>query len=165
MVVKYSNERSAVDRRSDYDTVWQGRFQELFEYKLTNGNCLVPSRYSPNPTLGHWVMTQRRQYHLLKNKKTTSLTDERIKELDTLGFSWVVRDDPEATWNHRYEDLYEYYKDNGDCLVPQRYDLNKRLGTWVRLHSSNKTTTHTITFKRVLLFSFVALQMFWSNLS
>jgi len=131
MVVKYSNERSAIDRRSDYDTVWQGRFQELFEYKLTNGNCLVPSRYSPNPTLGHWVMTQRRQYHLLKNKKTTSLTDERINELDTLGFSWVVRDDPEATWNHRYEDLYDYYKDNGDCLVPQRYDLNKRLGTWV----------------------------------
>ena len=38
---------------------WNQRFDELKQYKEEIGDCLVPSRYPPNPELGIWVGTQR----------------------------------------------------------------------------------------------------------
>ena len=37
----------------------------------------------------------------------------------------------EIAWNQRYNELVEYKKVNGDCLVPQTYKPNKKLGYWV----------------------------------
>jgi hypothetical protein len=34
---------------------WNQRLAELKAYKEEHGNCLVPSRYLPNPELGIWV--------------------------------------------------------------------------------------------------------------
>lgn len=34
---------------------WNQRLAELSAYKEKYGNCLVPSRYNPNPELGIWV--------------------------------------------------------------------------------------------------------------
>lgn len=38
---------------------WNQKLDELKAYKQEHGNCLVPSRYPPNPELGIWVGTQR----------------------------------------------------------------------------------------------------------
>ena len=62
-------------------------------------HCLVPSRYTPNPELGVWVGTQRTQYRLHKRAKETGITvngatamnEERIRELEELGFVWALR--------------------------------------------------------------------------
>ena len=43
---------------------WNQRLVELRQYKKKHGNCLVPSRYPPNPELGVWVGTQRTQCEL-----------------------------------------------------------------------------------------------------
>ena len=45
------------------------------------------------------------------------MTDERKQKLDDLGFVWKVRE--RADWNDRYEQLLEYKKENGNCVVPQ----------------------------------------------
>lgn len=37
-----------------------------------------------------WVEHQRRQYRLLKEGKKSSMTDERIQQLEDLGFEWEV---------------------------------------------------------------------------
>ena len=37
----------------------------------------------------------------------------------------------EIAWNERYNDLVEYKRIHGDCLVPQTYKPNKKLGYWV----------------------------------
>jgi len=114
-----------------YNLNWQHNFRQLCQYKLDHGDCLVPARYQPNLGLGHWVMTQRRQYCHLKNGRSSTLTDSRIALMDALGFVWTLRQDAGIIWRERYNMLCQYRNIYGDCLVPQRYKLNPQLGTWV----------------------------------
>jgi len=37
----------------------------------------------------------------------------------------------ESIWEQRYRELFCFWKLNGHCNVPQRYDQNKSLGKWV----------------------------------
>lgn len=111
--------------------LWKCMYAKLANYKRINGDCHVPARHNEDPKLGHWVMTQRRQFNLMKKNKPSSMTVERIKLLNDLDFSWSIRIDPEKMWNLRYEQLQEYKKKRGDCLVPQRFAGNPKLGTWV----------------------------------
>ena len=68
-------------------------------FNINPQHCLVPSRYTPNPELGVWVGTQRTQYRLHKRAKETGITvngatamnEERIRELEELGFVWALR--------------------------------------------------------------------------
>ena len=39
---------------------WEQMFEKLLDYKDEHGDCLVPNRYEPDPSLGAWVSTQRR---------------------------------------------------------------------------------------------------------
>ena len=69
---------------------WEERFEELVEYKTRFGNCRVPRRYSTNAKLGQWVMNQRAQYKLSREGKSCVMTEERIQELESVGFEWSV---------------------------------------------------------------------------
>jgi hypothetical protein len=78
---------------------WNERLQSLREYRATHGNCLVPSRYPPNPELGVWVGTQRTQYRLYMKAKESgqplsgmsAMNEERIRQLEELNFAWALR--------------------------------------------------------------------------
>ena len=52
---------------------------------------MVPQRYQSNPQLGTWVHTQRRQYKLMKEGKKSSMTEEKVKDLDAMGFEWEAK--------------------------------------------------------------------------
>lgn len=67
---------------------WEQRYQELQEYKILNGNCLVPIGYKPNIQLANWVSTQRQEYKLWKKKKPCRITSEKVQKLISLGFSF-----------------------------------------------------------------------------
>ena len=41
-------------------------------------------------TLGTWVISQRTQYRLVKDRKTSSMTDEHVQSWFRLGFSGLV---------------------------------------------------------------------------
>lgn len=71
--------------------VWDERFNELIDYKRINGNCNVPSRYTENRQLAVWVKRQRRQYKFYRTNKASSMTDERITRLESIGFEWDLR--------------------------------------------------------------------------
>jgi hypothetical protein len=43
-----------------HDARWEQMFEKLLNYKEGHGDCLVPNRYEPDPSLGAWVSTQRR---------------------------------------------------------------------------------------------------------
>lgn len=78
---------------------WNERLQSLREYRAKHGNCLVPSRYPPNPELGVWVGTQRTQYRLYTKAKESgqpisgmsAMNEERIRQLGELDFVWALR--------------------------------------------------------------------------
>ena len=69
-------------------TDWIARFQQLREYKIQFGHCLVPNQYSANPKLGNWVSTQRSTYRLHQEGKPSNMPEERIRELESIGFDW-----------------------------------------------------------------------------
>ncbi|CAJ1942378.1 unnamed protein product [Cylindrotheca closterium] len=71
--------------------VWDERFNELLDYKRVNGNCNVPSRYTENRQLAVWVKRQRRQHKFFRTNQPSSMTEERIIRLESIGFEWDLR--------------------------------------------------------------------------
>jgi hypothetical protein len=121
---------SRASREENSEQIWQYHFSKLKAYFGKKGNCEVPARYDDDAKLGHWVMTQRRQYHLMKSGKRSRITQARIDQLNTLNFKWTIRKENKVQWNERFNELVEFKKANGHCLVPQRYPSNPPLGTW-----------------------------------
>mmetsp|Transcript_28109 Transcript_28109/g.39740 ORF Transcript_28109/g.39740 Transcript_28109/m.39740 type:complete len:633 (+) Transcript_28109:60-1958(+) len=70
---------------------WETRFQELREYKSKYGDCLVPITFQENLKLANWVSTQRQEYKLLKQGRSSRLNPERVKALDSIGFVWAAQ--------------------------------------------------------------------------
>ena len=100
------------------------------------GGCNVPVKYvadSNNKCLGLLVQTVRSQYKLRKNnfKKNIFLDDRRIAALNTIGFTWDVRED---YWEKRFQELKEYKEKHGDCNVPT---AKSDLGRWVNAQRTN----------------------------
>jgi len=113
------------------DPGWEEQYKALRAYHLQFGHCKVPARFKANSKLGRWVMTQRRQFTLLMQGLASALTAERIRRLESLGFTWSVRPEPVTTWNQKFQELKAYKSTHGNCMVPQRYQANLPLGTWV----------------------------------
>eukprot|EP00804_Cyclotella_cryptica_P028722 CCRYP_008225-RA/>CCRYP_008225-RA protein AED:0.05 eAED:0.05 QI:205/1/1/1/1/1/4/428/534 len=111
------------------DVFWQKQYDALVAYKTEHGDVKVPRLFSKNPKLGEWVTEQRRQLKAKLDGRPSMMTDERKEKLDAIGFVWKVRE--RADWNDRYEQLLEFKKENGHCVVPQHYTQNRALGKWV----------------------------------
>lgn len=56
------------------------------------------------------------------------MTPERIRALENLGFVWSLCD--HVDWEERLEELREYKKRYGDCLVPNKFAENPQLGVY-----------------------------------
>ena len=75
---------------SSHDAVWEERFQNLLVYKHVNGHCLVPSSFR-HPQLAVWTKRQRREYKKYQSGVSNSMTPDRIKKLENIGFVWDCR--------------------------------------------------------------------------
>ena len=72
--------------KTDLASIWGERFQQLREFKVQFGHCRVPRQYAANPKLGPWVSRQRSYYRLYKEGKSSTMTVERIRALESVGF-------------------------------------------------------------------------------
>lgn len=71
---------------------WDAKFQQLREYKISNGDCLIPTKYCKDLALGRWVSTQREQYRLWKEGDPKSkMNQERASKLEQVGFVWRLQ--------------------------------------------------------------------------
>jgi len=68
----------------------EDRMQELREYKEEFGNCNVPKRWNRNKRLGQWCAEQRKQHRYMVAGKPSHMTQERVNELEALGFVWSL---------------------------------------------------------------------------
>jgi hypothetical protein len=85
---------------------WEEGFSYLKAYKEREGHCRVPDHQEENGfRLGQWVGVQRTY--------TKSLSQERRRRLDELGFAWDVR---EADWEQGFNYL-KAYKNVKDIAV------------------------------------------------
>jgi len=64
---------------------WQPKLELLKDYKEKHGHCQVPRDHGK---LGEWVTRQRSEFNKLRRGKPSSLTKERIVQLEKLGFRW-----------------------------------------------------------------------------
>lgn len=148
-----SSKKSASAKLRPYQCEkWQERFVELLEFKNEFGHCLVPHDYPANPQLARWVKRQRYQYNVLKQGKKASITNERIKILNSHGFVW---DSHEAAWEERIRQLKDFKEKHGNCSIPARYPDNPQLATWAKcqrrqykLHNEGKPCN--ISVERIL---------------
>ena len=108
---------------------WSEKFEELCEYRKTHGHCLVPHTYHQNLPLARWVKRQRYQFKLMKEGKSSTMTEERVTALEDIGFVW---DSQGAAWSERHEELRSYASHYGHCNVPSNYGENPQLATWVK---------------------------------
>ena len=109
---------------------------------ITAGNCDDDDEAMRLRQLASWVSMQRTQYALHHTGGKSSMTNERITALESIGFNWKVHNSTadeskqQKKWNARFRELMVYRRENGDCNVPMRYGHNPRLGHWV--HNQRK---------------------------
>jgi Helicase associated domain len=109
------------------ETAWQRQMSDLQQFHCENGHCNVPIRAKKYPKLGLWVKEQRRHYTLMKQGKPSHMTIERYHQLNAINFCYDTHD---STWNQRLDELREFKKVHGNCIVPTNYKDSK-LATWV----------------------------------
>ena len=115
---------------------WNDLFEQLCEYNVQFGDCLVPRTYSVSPRLGHWVSNQRRMYQ--EQGTRSPVTAERIRALDSIGFNrGHGKTDSASNWRVRFQQLCEFKAQCGVCLVTLKYSANPELGVWVSKQRSN----------------------------
>ena len=78
---------------------WEERLRELYEFKGRYGHTRVPKEFPENPQLAVWVKCQRRQFKLYSERKSSNMTQERIKRLSALGFVFNPRMKPSNTFS------------------------------------------------------------------
>eukprot|EP00586_Coscinodiscus_wailesii_P003168 CAMPEP_0172489756 /NCGR_PEP_ID=MMETSP1066-20121228/19962_1 /TAXON_ID=671091 /ORGANISM="Coscinodiscus wailesii, Strain CCMP2513" /LENGTH=862 /DNA_ID=CAMNT_0013257847 /DNA_START=239 /DNA_END=2827 /DNA_ORIENTATION=+ len=123
---------------------WTDQLKVLQKFMSQEGHCDLPQIYNKNPKLASWIKTQRYQYERLMNDEESTMTDERIQALENIGFEWSEalqsrftprrskkQDSRSKRWMQRLEELKDFKSREGHCNVPQRYDDNPCLGTWV----------------------------------
>eukprot|EP00591_Stephanopyxis_turris_P005053 CAMPEP_0195514126 /NCGR_PEP_ID=MMETSP0794_2-20130614/5601_1 /TAXON_ID=515487 /ORGANISM="Stephanopyxis turris, Strain CCMP 815" /LENGTH=384 /DNA_ID=CAMNT_0040642295 /DNA_START=179 /DNA_END=1330 /DNA_ORIENTATION=+ len=123
-------ERLGFDWSFQQKMTWGDRLVQLREYKEKHGDCNVPYKFPKNQQLSKWVQTQREDYKKLIEGNSSSMTEERMKALDGLGFEWSFQQ--QVDWKVRLKELMEYKENNGHCNVPRRFTENPRLGNWVQ---------------------------------
>jgi Helicase associated domain len=109
-----------------YDEQWNTMYERLKEYHSINGDCCVPTKYPPDPQLGHWVMNLRSNYQ--------NLSEERRQRLEYIGF--VLRP-PRKEWGLKFQRLVDYQLKHGHCRVPAKYPPDPQLGRWVKNQRAN----------------------------
>ena len=112
------------DFREVYKSQWENKFDQLVAFKNEFGHCKVPVTYADQHLAG-WVDRQR----TLKSNGRLSATREQ--KLNEIGFIWDCTVLQEEYWQEKFDQLEQYKKLYGDCLVPVNWKKNPSLGTWV----------------------------------
>mmetsp|Transcript_24330 Transcript_24330/g.39541 ORF Transcript_24330/g.39541 Transcript_24330/m.39541 type:complete len:270 (-) Transcript_24330:126-935(-) len=126
---------SASASESKHGRAWEQRIHELIDFQKKYGHCNVPQNYSPNPSLGTWVNRQRQEHKKRGDGDISSLNDERLEQLESIGFCWGKRKG-QACWEEKFKQLKEYKIKHGDCNVPIKFKQNTALGRWVSTQRS-----------------------------
>jgi hypothetical protein len=110
------------DLDEDYD--FEGRCEDLIEFKERHGHCRVPRGWRENVELSNWVRNLRRK------KIRGTLSSEKIAKLEELGFVW--RKERKDSWEEHFLQLIEFNERFGHCRVSRNWKENVKLGQWVQ---------------------------------
>ena len=114
---------------------WEERIEQLLEFKGAHGNMTnIPSTYGNG--LRAFVNRMRDYYSQYVKGEESLLTEERITELNHIGFVWEANKRQVKTWEEQFASLKRYKYQFGNTLVPQVYSIDTELGWWVKSQRS-----------------------------
>jgi len=89
-----------------------------------------------------------------QSKKWGTLSAERIRRLEALGFVWNPL---ETFWEEMFTALVQYKEKHGDCNVPITWPENPQLGRWIANQRTSKKrgTLSEDRIRRLEAFGFV----------
>lgn len=113
-----------------FSVVWDKSYQAVKVFRDAHGHCEVPEGYRPQPNqaeLDGWIKRQRLYF------KKEKLPEHLAAKLRSLGINLKGKGRPfgidsEEAWKIKYQDLVEYYEENGDCDVPDKVRKYLELG-------------------------------------
>ena len=112
------------------DYSWEINFNLAKEYFDTYKNLNVPVNFvtKDGVRLGNWLSNIRAWESAGTHPKY--LTNERKEELNKIGMVWSKSN---FYWERNYAELYNFYKENGNLIVPCNYVTKNgiKLGSWV----------------------------------
>jgi superfamily II DNA or RNA helicase len=116
-----------------HHTQWEEGFSALKAFQEREGNCHVPRQLMEKGfRLGRWVRRQRN----CQRGSDVSLSDDRRRRLDELGFVW---DATEAKWEEGFSVLKSFQEQTGHCRAPTGHIENGyRLGQWIGVQRFSK---------------------------
>jgi len=112
-----------VEWGSLWDAKWNAMYEQLKQYHTEHGNSDVPNDYEADQPLAEWVKA-----HRLQRKKKT-LSDEKIKLLDEIGFTWKHRD--RGMWEDRLAEVVSFKEKHGHCNIPMSITDPPKLGAFI----------------------------------
>ena len=135
---------------------WEQNFAALQKYRKRKGHCRVAKECKVDGLkLGQWTQVQRST----KDK----LTPDRIKRLNSLGFSWDLI--PEQ-WERNFAALRQFYKREGHSRVRRGVKVDGlNLDNWVLTQRQRKKRLTSDQIKRLnsLGFSWDPITEFWER--
>jgi hypothetical protein len=127
---------------------WAKKFKELCQYRRSKVQCTFHSQDQEYVELSRWVFSQRCECRRKVRDKDSSLTPQRVKALEGIGFVWSLS---RPCWEDRFCELADYRKSHGHCNDPFRCSENTKLARWVakqrdnyRLQQEGKTSQMTL---------------------
>ena len=116
------------------------KYNELRQFFLQNGHCYVPSgkEYADLYEWVGWIKQSR-----------LSLSEDLVKELESMAFDWVMYDTDELRWQSRYYQLFLFKEKQGHCRVPSKYKENPSLGNWVAVQRKKEHSLQRYQKKRL----------------
>lgn len=66
--------------------VWWQRYKELLEYKQKHGHLNIPMSDEETKKLANWSNNQRSQYKMMREGKSSQMTEHRARSLEKIGF-------------------------------------------------------------------------------
>lgn len=111
-----------------WEDAWEKRYWELIQYKKKHGHTDRIKVKHDHFQLGLWIETQMNTQH--------SMSADRKKKLNAIGFKWDKGDFYEDRWNEMYNKLKAYKKKHGHCRVKQREDF--KLSVWIQRNKRDR---------------------------
>jgi superfamily II DNA or RNA helicase len=116
----------------EIDRRWDEMYQRLKNYQTQHGDANVPHLWKADIRLASWVCHQRQR------RKKAIITDEQVRLLDELGFTWQLRE--RGNWEDRYQELLEFREKHGHCNVFRAYEKKPKLAAFVNSMRTKKAS-------------------------
>lgn len=101
---------------------WDSKIEELKEFKRIFNHVNVPRKYPENKSLANWCQLQKSRY------KEGSLSADKIKSLEDLGFIWDVES---HRWMQTFKKIKEFSEEDGSSTNSKHHPMPNNLRDWV----------------------------------